>query len=136
MRIAVGFLRSAEGQAAFDRAIEETRLRGGQLIVVHSMRGGERDELDTVRAYNEAFEDAEKRLESEGIDHEVKRFARGASPSDDLLQCAEDEGVDLIVIGIRRRSPVGKLLLGSNAQDVILKANCPVLAVKPEHAEG
>jgi nucleotide-binding universal stress UspA family protein len=135
MRIAVGFLRSAEGQAAFDRAIDETRLRGGTLIVVHSMRGGERDELETVRAYNDAFEQAEKRLDGQGIDYEVKRFARGASPSDDLLQCAEDEEVDLIVIGIRRRSPVGKLLLGSNAQDVILKANCPVLAVKPEHAE-
>lgn len=135
MRIAVGFLRSAEGQAAFDRAIEETRLRGGRLIVVHSMRGGERDELETVRAYNDAFEEAEGRLAGEDIDYEVKRFARGASPADDLLQCAEDEDVDLIVIGIRRRSPVGKLLLGSNAQDVILKANCPVLAVKPEHAE-
>jgi len=135
MRIAVGFLRSAEGQAAFDRAIDETRMRGGTLIVVHSMRGGERDELETVRAYNDAFEQAEKRLDDEGIDYAVKRFARGASPSDDVLQCAEDEDVDLIVIGIRRRSPVGKLLLGSNAQDVILKANCPVLAVKPEHAE-
>jgi multicomponent K+:H+ antiporter subunit A len=47
-----------------------------------------------------------------------------------LHQVAEDEGADLIVIGIRRRSAVGKLVLGSNAQDVLLNASCPVLAVK------
>lgn len=135
MRIAVGFLRSPEGSAALDRAVEEARLRKAELVVIHSMRGGERDELETVRAYNDAFEEAEKRLQSEDIDFTVKRFARGNSPAEDLLQFAEEEDVDLIVLGIRKRSPVGKLLLGSNAQDVILKADCPVLAVKPEHAE-
>jgi nucleotide-binding universal stress UspA family protein len=131
MRIAVGFLRSDEGQVAFQRAIEEARERNASLTVVHSMRGGERDEADTVIAYNEAFEEAEEELRGTGIDYEVKRFARGNSPAEDLLQCAKDEDVDLIVIGIRRRSPVGKLLLGSNAQDVILHADCAVLCVKP-----
>lgn len=131
MRIAVGFLRSDEGRAAFEAAIAEAKLRDATLIVVHSMRGGERDEAEIVRAYNEAFEKAEKDLDQSGIAYEVKRFARGGSPADDLLQTAKDEAVDLLVIGIRRRSPVGKLLLGSNAQDIILHADCPVLAVKP-----
>jgi nucleotide-binding universal stress UspA family protein len=46
------------------------------------------------------------------------------------VEFANDEGIDLIVIGVRRRSPVGKLVLGSNAQDILLRADCPVLAVK------
>jgi nucleotide-binding universal stress UspA family protein len=133
MQIAVGFLHTDEGRAAFAKAESEAAARGAKLLVVHSMRGGERDEAETVREYNEALEEAEQRLTADGVDFEVKRFARGLSPSEDLLRCAEDEDVDMIVIGIRKRSPVGKLILGSNAQDIILNATCPVLAVKPRH---
>ena len=63
------------------------------------------------------------------------RYARlgtipGPTPSEDLVQCATEEDAELIVIGLRRRSPVGKFLLGSNAQEILLDAKCPVLAVK------
>ena len=133
MRIATGFLQSPEGRAALDAAADEAEARGAKLLVVHSMRGGERDELEQIRAYDAAFDEATKTLEQRGIDFEVKRYVRGASPADDLLQCAADEDVDLLVIGIRRRSPVGKLIMGSNAQDIILQAGCPVLCVKPHH---
>ena len=133
MRIATGFLQSPEGKAALDAAANEAEARGAQLLVVHSMKGGERDELEQLRAYDAAFEQATKALDDRGIDYEVKRYVRGATPAEDLLQCAEDEDVDLLVIGIRRRSPVGKLILGSNSQDIILQASCPVLCVKPHH---
>lgn len=131
MRIAVGFIRTEEGTAALDAARKEARERDASLLVVHSMRGGERDEGEIAATHDEALAKIEEELTAEGIDYEVKRYARGASPSEDLLQAAEDEDVDLLVIGIRRRTPVGKLLLGSNAQDIILHADCPVLAVKP-----
>jgi nucleotide-binding universal stress UspA family protein len=130
MKIVAGFLRSAEGRAALRRAIEEAKLRGAQLLVVHSMRGGERDELEQVLTYREEFEQLEQQLEVEGVDYHLVEYARGNAPSEDLLQAANDEGADLIVIGIRRRSPVGKLVLGSNAQDILLNAECAVLAVK------
>lgn len=130
MRIVAGFLRSDEGRAALERAIDETRLRDGELLVVHSMRGGERDEERQVLTYREEFEQLETRLAGEGIRYRLVEYARGNSPAEDLLRAATDEGADLLVIGIRRRSPVGKLVLGSNAQDILLQADCPVLAVK------
>lgn len=131
MRIAVGFIHTEEGAAALQAARREARERDGQLIVVHSMRGGERHEGEIAAEHDKALREIEAELDEDGIDYEIKRYARGATPSEDLLQCARDEDVDLLVIGIRRRSPVGKLLLGSNAQDIILHADCPVLAVKP-----
>lgn len=131
MRIVAGFLRSPEGRAALDRAVEETRQRDGELFVVHSMRGGTRDELDQVLEYREEFERLTERLESEGIAYRLVEYARGQSPAQDLIDAAQEHSADLIVIGVRRRSPVGKLVLGSNAQEVILQATCDVLAVKP-----
>ncbi|WP_311380638.1 universal stress protein [Arthrobacter sp. ISL-69] len=49
-----------------------------------------------------------------------------------MIDASYEEDVELIVIGVRRRSPVGKLFLGSTAQRVILEAGCPVTAVKPD----
>ena len=130
MRIVAGFLRSPEGRAALDRAVEEARLRDGELLVVHSMRGGQRDEVEQVLEYREEFEKLEQDLAESGVRYRLVEYARGNAPSDDLLQAAKDEDAELIVIGIRRRSPVGKLVLGSNAQDILLHADCAVLAVK------
>lgn len=134
MRIAVGFLQSDEGRAALDAAIDEAALRGASLLIVHSMRGGERDEGETVAEHDRALATITADLDERGIEHDVRRFARGSSPAEDLLEAAEEFDVDLLVIGVRRRSPVGKLLLGSNTQDIVLRADCPVLAVKPRRA--
>ena len=69
--------------------------------------------------------------------YQLKQYVRGNSPADDLLQAATDHDADLLVIGLRRRSAVGKLVLGSNAQDILLRADCAVLAVKASaDAEG
>jgi nucleotide-binding universal stress UspA family protein len=130
LRILTGYIRSPEGRAALDAAIAEAKQRGGELIVVHSMRGGGREDEREIIAYRDELAEVERRLASEGISFQIRELVRGQSPSEDLVEFANDEGVDLIVIGVRRRSPVGKLVLGSNAQDILLRADCPVLAVK------
>ena len=66
------------------------------------------------------------------MDHEVRQLVRGFEPAEDLIGIAADVDAELIVIGLRRRSPVGKLILGSNAQRILLDAKCPVLAVKAD----
>jgi nucleotide-binding universal stress UspA family protein len=133
MKVLVGFITSPEGEAALDAAIAEAQLRQARLIVVHSLFGGGRDE-DKLPESAAALSAVAARLEAAGVDHEIRELVRGNSPGDDLLAFASEESVDLIVIGVRRRSPVGKLVLGSNAQDVLLGADCPVLAVKPRSA--
>lgn len=54
----------------------------------------------------------------------------GEDGPDALIEASEAAGVKMLVIGIRKRSQVGKLLLGSDAQRILLDATCPVLAVK------
>jgi len=128
MKILAGYVKSPEGRAALDAAVAEAHLRGAKLVVVHSLRGGSDEEL--LPAYREELARVEAELKEEGLDHEIRELVRGNSPGEDLLEFAASEGIDMIVIGVRRRSPVGKLVLGSNAQDILLRADCPVLAVK------
>ena len=121
--IVVGYVPKPEGEAALDRAIEEARLRGADLVVVHSHRArGEGDEPD--------LSDVRARLDESGITYDVRQLVRGFEAAEDLVSVAESHDAELIVIGLRRRTPVGKLILGSNAQRVLLDAHCPVLAVK------
>lgn len=129
MKILVGYLTTPEGEAALERAIAEAKLRGAELTVVNSHVGGGRDEEEANVAI-EALNAVSARLDDEGVSHVVRELVRGNSPAEDLIDLANHEDFDLVVIGLRRRSPVGKLVLGSNAQDVLLGVDCPVLAVK------
>jgi nucleotide-binding universal stress UspA family protein len=130
--VVVGYVPTPEGRAALRRAAEETRLRGTRLVVINSNRGGR--ELDGAEAlrYEEELAGVRTQLDRAGVAHEVRQLVRGLEPAEDLIAVAEEVGADLIVIGLRRRSPVGKLILGSNAQRILLDAPCPVLAVKAE----
>ena len=127
--IVVGWTRTSESEAAVGAAVDEARRRSGRLIVVHSARGGEED-ARTVSDNRDALAGLEAQLRSQGLDVVVRDLIRGKDPADDLIEVAEKENAALIVIGLRRRSPVGKLLMGSHAQDILLRADCPVLAVK------
>jgi nucleotide-binding universal stress UspA family protein len=127
--VVVGFIRTPEGEAAVTAAVEEVRRRGGRLVVVHSAKGGDQ-EAEAVMADREALERLEEQLRGDGLEVVVRDYARGNDPAEDLVDVAEAEKAALIVIGLRRRSPVGKLLMGSNAQEILLSADCPVLAVK------
>ena len=131
MTIVVGYVPRPEGRAALRRAAEEARLRRMKLIVINSDKGGGRRE-EEVLEHERELRRVRAQLEAEGIEHEVRQLARGRDPSDDLIAVAEETHADSIVIGLRRRSPVGKLILGSNAQRILLDAPCPVLAVKAE----
>lgn len=122
MAIVVGYIPTKEGAAALARAGEEALLRKTDLIIINS----DRDGADDGSVLTTLGED----LKKQGVDVEVRQLIRGNEPAEDLIGVAEEIGAELIVIGLRRRTPVGKLILGSNAQRILLDAPCPVLAVK------
>lgn len=128
--VVVGFIDSPEGQAAVDAAVNEAERRGARLVLVNSARGGRREDGETVLGIRDAMESTRLTLIERGVDVEVLEVALGNDPADDLLEVARERDADLIVIGLRRRTPVGKLVLGSNSQSILLSADCPVLAVK------
>ena len=119
--IVVGYSSKPEGRAALKRARTEAELRNAELVVVHTSTDAE---VAALRS----------ELVASGIAFEIKEAADTLDPAEELITTAEDRDAEFIVIGLRRRSPVGKLLLGSNAQRVLLDAACPVLAVKAESA--
>ncbi len=130
MAIVVGFVPTPEGRAALDRGVLEAKLRGLRLEVVDSHRGGGSYDLEEAQKIEAELKEFGTRLKEEGVDHNIRSFVRGNDPTEDLVTVARETNADLIVIGLRRRSPVGKLILGSTAQDVLLNADCAVLAVK------
>ena len=130
--VVVGYVPKPEGQAALTSAIAEAKLRGAKVVVVNSHRGGQDfDRAASDKAEGE-MEDVKSKLDEAGVEHEIRQLVRGFEPAEDLIGIAADVSAELIVIGLRRRSPVGKLILGSNAQRILLDAKCPVLAVKAD----
>lgn len=128
--IVVGYVPKPEGEAALRLAAVEAELRGASLVVVNSHRvGRDLDETEAVRIDSQ-LEAVRSQLSAAGIEHEIRQLVRGKDPAEDLVKVAAEVSAEIIIIGLRRRSPVGKLILGSNAQRVLLDAPCPVLAVK------
>jgi nucleotide-binding universal stress UspA family protein len=127
--IVVGYVPSPEGRAALRRAIVEARLRRTGLLVLNTVRPGAGDrgyasvqELELVRST----------LATSGVPHELRQVAGGGDPAEEIVDAADGAAAELIVIGLRRRSPVGKLFTGSTAQKILLDARCAVLAVKAD----
>ena len=130
--VVVGYVPKPEGEAALATAIDEARLRDAKLVVVNSHRGGSEFDNNASTQADRDMDAVRAKLESAGVTFDVRQLVRGFEPAEDLISIAEANDAELIVIGLRRRSPVGKLILGSNAQRVLLDAHCPVLAVKAD----
>ena len=130
--IVVGYVPKSEGRAALKRAAEEAQLRDARLVVVNSHRGGREFDADDAIETEAQLEEVRSTLREAGVENEVRQLVRGMDPAEDLINVAKEVDAEFIIIGLRRRSPVGKLILGSNAQRVLLDAPCPVLAVKSD----
>ena len=128
MTIVVGYIPSPQGLAAVDAAIEEAQRRSDRLVVVNSGVLG--DYSGPSFADPKDLDALDAQLSDKGIEHEVRQSTRGLAPAEEILSVAAEVNADLIVIGVRKRSPLGKVVTGSTAQQVLLDATCAVLAVK------
>ena len=128
MTIVVGYVPTPEGEAALDAALAEAGRRSEPLHLINTARG---DSLVDNRFLGEReLEQLRARLDATGVVSEIQQLVRGREAADEIVETADRLGASLIVIGIRRRSPTGKLITGSQAQRILLDAHCPVLAVK------
>ncbi|MCU0266469.1 MAG: universal stress protein [Actinomycetia bacterium] len=128
--IVVGYVSRPEGRAALRVGVAEAKLRGARLLVVNSTKGGQQVDVGDAAAVGEELDAIRQELAQTGLDFEVRELARGEEVSEDIISVAEESDATFIVIGLRRRTPVGKLIMGSHAQRILLDASCPVLAVK------
>ncbi|MBL0088999.1 MAG: universal stress protein [Ideonella sp.] len=128
MTILVAYVPRPEGQAALDKGIEIAKRRQERLMVVNAGPGGSSE--DASLADVQDCERVEQLLVDSGVSAEFKKFVRGKSAVEELEAVVESQSVSLVVIGLRSRSKVGKLIMGSVAQDILMSVPCPVLAVK------
>ncbi len=128
MTILAAYVPRPEGQAALDKGIEIAKRRKERLIVVNASPGGAKE--DVAKADVQDVERVEELLRAAGIDAEFKQFIRGNDAVKEIVALVDSLPASLLVIGIRKRSAVGKLILGSVAQELLLTVSCPVLAVK------
>lgn len=129
--VVVAYIDSAEGRAALDAGIEEARRRSCRLDVIHSLVGGDKTSQKEYTDSADSLAKVRTKLDGEGIEYDIHGYVLGNSPAEDLVRHARKSGAELIVIGIRRRTATGKLLLGSNALEILHDSDVPVLCVKP-----
>lgn len=128
MTILVAYVPRPEGQAALDKGIEIAQRRNERLVVVNASRGGSKE--DASKADAQDGERVEQMLIDTGLDAEFKQFVRGNNAVEEIEAMVESIQPSVLIIGLRKRSPVGKLIMGSVAQDILLSVSCPVLVVK------
>jgi nucleotide-binding universal stress UspA family protein len=128
VKILVGYVPTPEGEAALAAAAAEAELRGASVLLLNTSRGDAY--IDARYANAEELAAAEAKLRALGVEVSIHQAVSSRDVAGELLRTAATEDVILIVLGLRRRSPVGKLILGSTAQRVLLESPVPVLAVK------
>lgn len=126
--IVVGYTADQFGRVALEHGIAEAKLRDTELLVVNSTAGD--SYVDAAFAQPSAVQSLESQLKDCGVEYKIEQPV-GKYAADALLEAMDRFEAELLVIGIRHRNPVGKLLLGSVSQQLILECRKPVLAVKP-----
>ncbi len=128
MTVLVGYIPNPLGEATIRAGVEEARRRAEPLVVVNMSRD---DVLvDAHRAASDDLARVERDVAGLGVEVEVVRIEQGSDPATAVVEAAAERGASVIVIGLRHRTPVGKLIMGSVAQRILIDAACPVLAVK------
>ena len=130
MKFLVGFDGSNTSKEALDLACTYAKAFNADIEILTSMEEGNTEDLKQIRSAEKELEWAESHVKNQGITVKTHLLIRGLTPAEDVVSFAADNTMDALFIGVRRRSKMGKLLFGSNAQYMILKAPCPVMTVK------
>jgi len=130
MKLLVSYSGTKESEAALELARKHAKIFDARLLVVSSSEGGKGEKPEEINKIKQDLESLQKDISEDGIECEVEQLARGLTPGEDIVLFAEENDIDQIYVGIRKKSRTSKLILGSTAQYIILKAKCPVTSVK------
>jgi nucleotide-binding universal stress UspA family protein len=130
MKIVVGYDGSNSSKEALRVARRHAVAFKASVDIVTSKEKGTEQEQQAIEDAERGLEWAKTAFDEKGIACKTHLLIRGMAPGEDLVDFARENGADMIVVGVKRRSKVGKLLMGSTAQFVILQASCPVITVK------
>lgn len=128
MTILVGYVPTPEGEAAVDAGLREGALRGERVIIVNSPRRGAT--VDEHKIDDAAGAELLRRAREAGVDAEVRQPLHEDDLPETFEELVKESGGTLIVIGLRHRSLVGKFIMGSEAQRILMESSVPVLTVK------
>ena len=130
MKIMVCYDGSQSSNEALRVAKRHAKAFEASLVIVTSMEKGTENEREEIQRVENELKSLKTACVDEGYECRTHLLIRGLSSGEDLVAFAREKEVDEIVIGVRRRSKVGKIVFGSTAQYVIIKAHCPVVTVK------
>jgi len=130
MKILVAFEGSTAAKAALEVAVKHAKAFSAELLLAWSMSKGHEDEQEEIQTAEKSLAYWKDHLGQRGIACRTHLLIRGVDAGEDIVRFAADNNVEEIVMGVRRRSKVGKLLFGSTAQYIILNAPCPVVTVR------
>ena len=131
MKILVAYVGGLDaGSAVLEVAKKHAKAFNATLYIASSMERVSEKEQVNLEKVEKQLAYAKETMDAEGIACETHILVRGLTPGEDIVEFAADRKVDEIIIGIEKKSKVGKLLFGSNAQYIILESHCPVVSVK------
>jgi nucleotide-binding universal stress UspA family protein len=130
MNILVAYDGTKEAKEAARLACKHAKAFGGRIILAYSMVGGPEIPRKDFEHAERELQRQEIILKEEGFACETLLSVRGLETGEDIIRIAEEKKAAEIIIGIQRKSKVGKLLFGSTAQYIILNAPCPVVTVR------
>ena len=131
MKFLVCYDETKEAKKALKIAQEHARVWKAKLEVVNTLTRIEPLKHSAVKKMEEKMEgDIKEILAEDDPPYEVNLLLTDLTSGEELVKFAEDQKMDLMFLGIVKKSKVGKLLFGSTAQYVILHAPCPVVTVQ------
>ena len=130
MKILVPYNGTKESKSALELAKKHAKIFAAELVVISSSEGGKSEKPEDIDKIKSDLEHVQEEITKDGIQCEVEQLARGLTPGEDIVLYAEENDIEQIYVGIRKKSRTSKLILGSTAQFIILKAKCPVTSVK------
>ena len=130
MKIMVGYDQSNVAKEALELAKKHAKAFEAKVYVVRSLAQSREMKREDIQKAEQELETIRRSFRDEGIECKAEAIVSPITPGEDLVQFTKEREIDEIIVGVKRRSKVGKLLFGSNAQYIILMAQCPVVTVK------